>query len=233
MHRHSVIHSRQIKAARALLDWSQEKLAKVSSLSIATVRKLEVGNISPRGTTNTLIRRAFEGAGLEFIEPFGVRQRPEEITVFQGEEGARDFWDDVYETSQKMRAEIVQVWPTLRQMTRLIGDYKTVHAERMLSLKEDVPVKCILTEDNEFLPFPGYVDYRFLSSKYIDSVQFYVYGDKYAVIPFSNSSDYKIIVIQSREASASFRRQFHSMWDRATPLAREQTAPKKVARGRG
>jgi transcriptional regulator with XRE-family HTH domain len=47
----STINARQIKAARALLDWSQEDLANTSGLSIATIRKIESGHISPRGKT--------------------------------------------------------------------------------------------------------------------------------------------------------------------------------------
>jgi transcriptional regulator with XRE-family HTH domain len=225
MNQKSVVKARQIKAARALLDWSQEDLAKATTLSIATIRKLEVGNISPRGKTNQLIHQAFGDAGLEFIDPNGVRQRPEEITVYQGEEGAKDFWDDVYETSHRTCMEIVQVWPTMRQMAKLTGSYRLFHAERMMSLKGRVSVKCILTEDNEFLP-AAYVEYRFFSRHFVDSVQFYVYGDKHAIIPFSSDDEYKIIVIQSRAASESFRRQFKSMWERATPIKGAESGKK-------
>ena len=73
--------ARQIKAARALLDWSQDDLAVASHLSVATIRKIESGHISPRGKTNDDIKRAFENAELEFIEPGGVRQRPDDIKI--------------------------------------------------------------------------------------------------------------------------------------------------------
>lgn len=43
--------ARQIKAARALLDWSQEDLAIRAALSIATIRKIESGALSPRDKT--------------------------------------------------------------------------------------------------------------------------------------------------------------------------------------
>ncbi len=217
MYQKIVVSARQIKAARALLDWSQEDLAKATTLSIATIRKLEVGNISSRGKTNDLIRESFWNAGLEFINPSGVRQRLEEIKVYQGEDGAKDFWDDVYETSHRTSMEVVQVWPSLRQMVKLIGTYKLFHIERMMSLKDRVPVKCILTEDDEFMPAP-YVEYRFFSRLFVDSVQFYVYGDKFAIIPFSTDDKFKIIVIQSRAAAESFRCQFKSMWERSSPI---------------
>jgi len=45
MPRIGTLKARQIKAARALLDWSQEKLAEAAGLSVAMVRKLELGSI--------------------------------------------------------------------------------------------------------------------------------------------------------------------------------------------
>lgn len=71
-----IIGARRIKAARALLNWSQDELAVAARLSIATIRKLEAGFVSPRGKTNDAVRGAFENAGLEFIEPEGVRFKP-------------------------------------------------------------------------------------------------------------------------------------------------------------
>jgi len=213
----TALKARQIKAARALLDWSQEDLAKVSGLSIATIRKLELGNISPRGKTNEHICHSFEDAGLEFIDPNGVRQRPEEIFVYHGETGFGDFWDDVYEVSRRTCQDVIQVWPSARQIIKVIGKYRAPHAERMIAIQDRVKVKCILTEDSEYHP-SVYVEHRFLSRHFVDSVPFYVYGDKYAIIPEVADDNTKIIVIQSRTAAQAFRRQFKSMWERATPL---------------
>jgi len=223
------IKARQIKAARALLDWSQDDLASASGLSIATIRKLEAGNISPRGKTQSSLRSAFEDGGLEFLEPDGVRHRPEEITVYQGDDGARDFLDDIYNTALQTREDVIQVWSSLRKFSILLGEYLPAHTERMIAAQDRIKVKCILTEDNLYCPSP-YCEYRFLSRHFVDSVPFYVYGDKYAIIPLISNDDKKIIVIQSRTAAQAFRRQFKSMWERATPLENMKDgakAPKK------
>lgn len=212
-----VISPHQIKAARALLDWSQDDLAKAALLSVATVRKLEMGNISPRGKTNQHILDAFEDAGLEFIEPNGVRQRPDDIVVFDGENGIRSFFDDVYETSLKTGEDVIQVWPSARDIVKVMGAYRQFHAERMTALHEQARVKCILTEDRDYLP-SLYCEYRFLSRHFVDSVPFYVYGDKYAIVPSLVGASMKVIVIHSRAASEAFRRQFDSMWEKATPI---------------
>jgi hypothetical protein len=64
---------RQIKAARALLAWSQEKLAFAANISIPTIKRLEAqeGPLGGRGETGVKIRTALEAAGIEFIEENG------------------------------------------------------------------------------------------------------------------------------------------------------------------
>jgi transcriptional regulator with XRE-family HTH domain len=66
MARISVISAAQLRAARAILNWSQEEMATISGLSIGTIRKLEVGNLSPREQTGHALRTTFEKAGIEF-----------------------------------------------------------------------------------------------------------------------------------------------------------------------
>jgi predicted transcriptional regulator len=64
---------RQIKAARALLGWSQGDLAKHSSISEPTIARLESadGPIAGRHTTGEKIRGALEKAGIQFIDENG------------------------------------------------------------------------------------------------------------------------------------------------------------------
>jgi transcriptional regulator with XRE-family HTH domain len=59
---------RQIKAARALLGWSQEDLAAAADVSIPTVKRLEAqeGPLGGREETGIKIRSALESAGVEF-----------------------------------------------------------------------------------------------------------------------------------------------------------------------
>ena len=59
----------QSRAARGLLDWSQEDLAKHAGLSLSTVRNYEKGRSDPYSRNLEAIRKAFEAAGIEFIEP--------------------------------------------------------------------------------------------------------------------------------------------------------------------
>jgi transcriptional regulator with XRE-family HTH domain len=66
-----MITSEQCRAARGLLDWNQEDLADRAAVGIVTVRLFEAGAHEPRRATLDVIRRAFEAAGVEFIDQNG------------------------------------------------------------------------------------------------------------------------------------------------------------------
>jgi transcriptional regulator with XRE-family HTH domain len=66
-----MISSAQCRAARGLLDWSQQKLAERAKVGVVTVRQLEAGATEPRRATLDVLRRCFEAAGIEFIEENG------------------------------------------------------------------------------------------------------------------------------------------------------------------
>jgi transcriptional regulator with XRE-family HTH domain len=65
--------SAQIRAARALIRWSADDLARHSTVSVSTIRRAE---LKPSATVLTrandqAIRRALEQAGVEFIDAEG------------------------------------------------------------------------------------------------------------------------------------------------------------------
>ncbi|MCC8953544.1 transcriptional regulator [Bradyrhizobium sp. Pear77] len=64
-----LVWARQVKAARSLIGWEQFQLAVAAGVGIATIRRLErmTGPINAKFETIDKIRRALEGAGIEFI----------------------------------------------------------------------------------------------------------------------------------------------------------------------
>jgi len=64
-----LITSAQIRAARALLDWSREALSIKSGIGISALMRLEAANGIPGGNIKTFesVQKAFEKAGIEFI----------------------------------------------------------------------------------------------------------------------------------------------------------------------
>lgn len=72
----------QCRAARGLLDWSQQVLAERAGVGIVTIRQLEAEGHEPRRATLAVVRGAFEAAGVEFIDENvggpGVRMRKQQ-----------------------------------------------------------------------------------------------------------------------------------------------------------
>ncbi|QWD40760.1 helix-turn-helix transcriptional regulator [Polynucleobacter paneuropaeus] len=64
-----MITSCQIRAARALINWSARELADKSGMGVATVRRMELAEGVPSSNAKNLelIRRTLETLGVEFI----------------------------------------------------------------------------------------------------------------------------------------------------------------------
>jgi transcriptional regulator with XRE-family HTH domain len=65
--------SAQLRAARSLIRWSAEDLARETVLSVATIRRAELADseTSMTAANDLAVRRALEVAGVEFIDENG------------------------------------------------------------------------------------------------------------------------------------------------------------------
>lgn len=74
----------QCRAARALLDWTQPKLADEAGFGLSTIVDYEKERRSVSSATQAQIRNALESAGVQFIQPNGggpgVRMRNNDAT---------------------------------------------------------------------------------------------------------------------------------------------------------
>jgi len=63
----------QIRAARALLRWAAADLVRESGVSLATIQRAEAvdGKTAMTLANASAVRRAFEAAGIEFLEENG------------------------------------------------------------------------------------------------------------------------------------------------------------------
>ena len=83
----------QVRAARALLSWPEERLADAACISPDAVRQFEDGGMVSRHATSDVLRRVLEANGVEFIADNGsvcvhyrpngesAGMRPEELTA--------------------------------------------------------------------------------------------------------------------------------------------------------
>jgi transcriptional regulator with XRE-family HTH domain len=72
----------QYRAARALIDWTQDDLSRSAEVGAVTIRQFERGASEPRRAILAALRRALEEAGVKFIAGrggSGVRLRADTL----------------------------------------------------------------------------------------------------------------------------------------------------------
>jgi hypothetical protein len=71
--KHKSLTSSQIRAARALVRWRAQDLARESSIGVATIRRAELSEseTSMTAANDLAVRRTLEMAGVEFIDENG------------------------------------------------------------------------------------------------------------------------------------------------------------------
>jgi predicted transcriptional regulator len=84
----AMLTAAQIRAARAMLAWTQADLAKASGVAEVTIKKIEAGTTDdPRSKTLDAIQRGLEKAGLVFLEPGDVRDGGEGLRLKKARRG--------------------------------------------------------------------------------------------------------------------------------------------------
>ena len=58
----------QLKAARTLAGWTREELANRAGIAAETIKRFELRGSDPKMSTILKVRRAFEAAGIEFVD---------------------------------------------------------------------------------------------------------------------------------------------------------------------
>lgn len=207
------ISTAQIRGARGLLNWSQQDLSERTDISATSIGSIENGISTPRESTLTAIRKAFEDAGIEFLPNDGVRFVRGDVRVIRGKQGFIEFFDNVYNSLKDLdSAEVLVSNVEEDKFIKLAGSTAEGHMQRMSALK-NVRYKVLLREgDTNFLA-STYAEYKWLPRDYFYSVPFYAFGDKLAIILFDVEP---VIIIHNFPAiTEAFKVQFKAMWESA------------------
>lgn len=211
-----MISGRQIKIARASLDWSQEDLASRTDLSVTTISNLESCDMSPRPATERAIRSVFEEAGIEFIEHDGVRHRPSDVTSYEGT-GSRDrFFENMIETVKNYSGEVVGVFKSPEIFVQSCNVSRG-NAEFFNKLMELATVKCLLPRPLQTASFMPPFRFRTITEELIGAESRLIFGDKHAIIIPDGNSSFRFVVISSFSLAQDNRIHFAKLWEKAAP----------------
>lgn len=205
----NAINARQIKAARALLDWSQEDLASASGLSIATIRKIESGALSPRDKTMGAIVSALEEANIEFTDSTGVRLNTHEMSVIDNGECFLRLLETIFHEMKGRNGEVLFMNSDSSRMD-------SAEWEVMLRIRADgVKVRLLTYEGNTKLNLP-LDEYRWVPKSFYRYNVLTIYRDKVAISVYRKHTDKnmdRVIIIKNEALAESLRNSFNFMWD--------------------
>ena len=207
-----MISSRQIKAARALLGWTQTELAKASSLHLNAINKIENGQGEPRVSSLERIKTSCESAGLRFRGQRGVELREDvfEVMRFDGADFLKRLTDDCLSIVKGPDDEVLNCTADERlfdeadprQNARYYRHMKkTGFRERFIMSKAH---QLFINEDKSV--------YRWLPEKALGTITYVTYGDR---VSFINWPLREILLIRSHSLAATYRGQFEFLWAQA------------------
>lgn len=204
----------QIRAARALLGWSQADLADRADLSQTGIARIENGTNKPNSSTIEKIQAAFDKADIEFLGNSGVRKRTGEIKILRGSAGFAQFIYDVYETIKVMGGEICVSNVDERNFDKWQGEHREDYLSKMSALRKEKNYSFkILIQEGDKHQVADYAQYRFVKPENFSSVPFYIYGNKSAIILFE--ADVAVYIIENKEIADAQRKQFNLAWNAA------------------
>lgn len=202
---------KQVKAARALLEWRQEDLAQRSGISLATINKLERDVVSPRAFTLDILQKTFQQNGIEFTEGPGLRMTDNlfSMQVFDGKNAVRDFLDDIFNTMKDTGGEIFLSGIDESQWDEYID---MVQMQRIRLEKHNVKPRLLIRDgDTNYLEgLEPRKHYRWISKELFTQMPYYVYGNNFALVMFGKPM--RIVILRNQIIAETFRRQFEMNW---------------------
>ena len=205
-----MIDDKQLRAARALLDWSQDTLASKAGIARATVKNIENGTTLPRMESANAIRTTLEGAGIEFLSGSGVRIRDNMIQTFEGKSAARLLVEDIYETLRDKGGEILIAFLDEERGIKDLGEeFLAEQGEKRR--KANITHRLLIHPDEKNIIAP-LETYRIIPPEYFSHHPFFVYGQKLALLSLEPTA--RVVILTDERFAHSARLLFNFVWDR-------------------
>ena len=197
----------QIRAARALKNWSQAELAQRVDMATPSIGNIEAGKHNPTPQTQNAIIEAFESAGIEFIDG-GVRRKQDLVQIYEGDDCYLRLLDDAFRTLASGKGEILfSGSDERRSMPEVVEKFRAMRRSgiRMRSL--------IRPGDTYVMGAPE--EYRWMpDGLFVDSDVKAVFGDTVAYL-ISWQDIWKVVAVKDDAIANEARRLFEFVWNQA------------------
>lgn len=194
-----MIKARQIKAARAFLDWSQADVAEHAGLTKQTIANLESGHTKAALKSLQAIQETFERSGIRFTDT-GVDMPAFDYFVIEG-----DGW------YTKLQDHILTI-PDCKELIVHMGDDRMSSADviqRYRYIREaGIKMRNTVEFGNSYVM--GTLDeYRWIPKAHYKNWVKLIYGD---FVAMSLDEERKCIVMHDKDLAEAERNDFNLLW---------------------
>ena len=196
------ITTAQIRGARGLLNWSQNDLAERTGISTTSIGAIESGTTTPRKNTIEAIQQTFENSGIEFVDA-GVRYKPDNIKIIEGENCYLKLLDDVFLTLRDAKnKELLISFSNDKVSPKEVNDtYRHIR-------KAGVAMRQLVEEGNTYL-MGNLEEYRYIPKEFFINRVMVIYGTKFAIML---ADEKKVSIINDSTIADVQRNMFNFTW---------------------
>jgi transcriptional regulator with XRE-family HTH domain len=206
----------QIRAARALKNWSQSELAERIDMATPSIGNIESGKHIASPKTQNAIIEIFEAAGIEFIDG-GVRHRSDLLRILEEKDNENIFLyllDDIYYTLREKKGETL--WSFVEEG---LSPPEVISKEKLIR-ESGIAYRNLIRHGDRHFIHPAN-EYRWLPEGYFLNNLTVVYGDKFALVvnkPKTHNVE-KILIINDRSVAEMKRKEFEIIWNFSSKVA--------------
>jgi DNA-binding XRE family transcriptional regulator len=215
-----MIKGRQIRAARALLDWSADRLAKEVGVSREAITKFEDEVMGLRPKNFALMIGVLDKNRIEFVGDRGVALKSYQIATFEGDTAFSQLLDDVVATMKSFpKPEALFACADDRVSPPLaVENYRRLR-------KAGIAMRSLVKEGDTYL-MGKLNEYRYVPKPYFHNNATVIYGDKFAtmILDPATAKDAAAVIIHNPHIAAAQRNLFNLIWAGARKPS-ESTAP--------
>ena len=217
-----MISSKQLRAARAHLDMSQDDVAAAAGITKYTLSNIERGVTEASPRSLECLQRFYEGHGLQFTDNDGIRVIQSDVRCYEGALGLNMFMTDVAETMERNPGTYCVSNVDENNWLRWQGMAEATKTRDRIAAVPGIRAH-ILVKDGDETIFANHAEYRTLpGDMFYDNTSHYVYADKLALIRF-DPDNVTIRVLHNRYFAESFKLMFYRFWDvMAKPVGQKE-----------
>lgn len=207
-----MISSRQIRAARGLLGWTQGQLAEESGLHLNAISNIEKELGEPRTSTLERIQTVLENAGLRFRGQRGLEMKEDvfEVARFEGPDFIKRLTDDMLGILKGPKDEAVNC--LIDERLYSAADQKSTDRYYGHMKKTGFRERLLMGQKTAAFVNPNKNAYRWLPEKVLGTITYAVYGNRVAFIKWPTR---ELLIIRNHSLADTFRGQFEFLWSQA------------------